>query len=329
MRVLRDYLSAVGAAVASRSGDDLAALLSLDKAGSPLPLAGGVAGSGEALAAACSDAVKAGRLAYFVGEVFPAAGEATRSWNLVLVNHLTGAASVASFDWEGAFTANHEALAQFLPVLQSAPTKWVVPALQTLARDCMTAIRAIERAQLRVGVRDGAPSKRNALVTNLRTAFNYTANHRVSADQLPQSKKWGALAIANMLLATYFRLDRLRQGKFITQAVESPHFPALDEFPRSQAVTYRYYAGVLSAYQDRYASAATMLTAALRGCHSGYSANVRRILRVLVPVSLYATGRVPSPRLLAKYDLETLYGPIVAALKTGDVKLCVMWLYWY
>lgn len=312
---------AVSSAVASRSGDELAALLSLDKAGSPLPIAGALPGSGKDLALACSEAVKADRIAEAVGEVFPAGAEATRGWHLVLVNHLTGAAGVAASDWDKAFTGNHEALKQFLPLLQAAPTKWVVPALHTLARDCMTAIRAIERAQLRMGVRDGAPSKRNALVTDLRSAFNYTALHRVSADQLPQSKKWGALAVANMLLATYFRLDRLRQGKFITQAVEGKGFPALDEFPRSQAVTYRYYAGVLAAYQDRYASAATMLTAALRGCHSGYAANVRRILRVLVPVSLYASGRVPSPRLLAKYDLETLYGPIVAALKTGNVKL--------
>lgn len=35
----------------------------------------------------------------------------------------------------------------------------------------------------------------NALATTLRNAFSYTINHRLPKDQLPLSKKWGALLV--------------------------------------------------------------------------------------------------------------------------------------
>ena len=46
----------------------------------------------------------------------------------------------------------------------------------------------------------------NALATTLRNAFSYTANHRLPKEMLPQSKKWGALFVANVLIRVRRRM---------------------------------------------------------------------------------------------------------------------------
>ena len=82
------------------------------------------------------------------------------------------------------------------------------------------------------------PRSQNALATTLRNAFSATANHRLPRDQLANSKKWGALAVVCALFRMYFKLNQLRQSKFLINAVEGPGFPPLEDFPVAQVRTW-------------------------------------------------------------------------------------------
>jgi nuclear mRNA export protein PCID2/THP1 len=159
-------------------------------------------------------------------------------------------------------------------------------------------------------------------------------NHRLPREQLAASKKWGALGVVTVLFKMYFKLNQLRQCKFLIAAVEGAGFPPLEPpppgapngvgigagftgFPMAQLVTYRYYAGLLALYDEQYARAGACLTYALAHCHGGYAGNRRRILEALVPVRLLL-GQVPSPALLAAHGL-TRYAGIVEGVRTGNV----------
>lgn len=248
---------------------------------------------------------------------------ATDAWHGVVVAQLVGVAAVAAAgdSGEAAFEAAHAALERSLGAVEASPTNWVVPPLHVLVRRAVNAVRALEDTLHARGVREGAPASRNSLVTTLRSAFARTLNHRLPADRLAASKKWGALAVANAIFGLYFRADALRQCKSIQAGIESHGFPPLEGFPRAQVVTFRYYTGVLAACEDDLRRALPALAAALRDCHAGYSANVRRILRVLVPVTMAATGRTPPPELLAAHGLAGAYGGLVAAFRAGDIRL--------
>ena len=61
-------------------------------------------------------------------------------------------------------------------------------------------------------------------------------------------------------------------------------------------VTYRYYSGRLSLFEDQYQAAEDSLESALANCLATTEVgrrNKRKILRYLVPVKLYR-GRLPS-----------------------------------
>ena len=147
------------------------------------------------------------------------------------------------------------------------------------------------------------PAPQSALATTLRNAFANTINHRLPKEQIAASKKWGSLFVVNVLFKMYFKLNQLRQCKFLINAVEGAGFPALEPppagapplgglrpgvgysgFPRAQLVTYRYYTGMLALYDEQYARANACLSYGLQHCHGEYAGNRRRMLAALVPV---------------------------------------------
>ena len=291
---VREWLSACASAVAAEDGASLAAALSRPPA---VPAS--------ASAASVADAVSG---AFAPGD----------AWHGVLCAQLTP--GVAAGGEAPAFEAAHGALTRALDAVQASGDNWLVPALHVLVRRAVASVRALEASLRARGVREGAPQQLNSLVTTLRTAFASTLNHRLPAARLASSKKWGALAIANAIFGIYFRADTLRQCKSIQAGVESAGFPPLAAFPRAQLVTFRYYTGMLAACEDDYGRALAALSAAFVGCHARYAANVRRALRMLVPVALAATGRTPPPALLAAHGLAGAYGDLVAAFRAGDIR---------
>ena len=142
-------------------------------------------------------------------------------------------------------------------------------------------------------------------------------NHRLPRELIAQSKKWGALAVVNVLFRMYFKLNQLRQCKFFIAAVEGPGFPPLEQFPVSQVVTYRYYTGRLAMFDDNFGRANSALTYAAAHCHAGYTSNRRRILEALIPVRM-ALGELPTPALLRTHGLDQ-YAGVTDALREGNV----------
>ena len=105
------------------------------------------------------------------------------------------------------------------------------------------------------------------------------------------SKQAGVLAIVNELFEMYFRLNILRLCKNLIRPVETKKLS--DKGSMAEMVTYRYYIGRLSMFEDQHSSAETHLEYALQHCHKSATKNKKRILKYLIPVKLYR-GRLPT-----------------------------------
>lgn len=133
-----------------------------------------------------------------------------------------------------------------------------------------------------------------------------------------RSKKLAALFIVNELFKVYFKLNTLHLCKNLVRAVMAPTFAKLEEFPMAQRVTYMYYVGRLSVFEEKYKDAEQQLEFALAHCDKGAVKNKRRILQYLVPVKL-GRGHVPSTDLLQKYQLYE-YTDLVGSFKCGSIQ---------
>ncbi|GKY92251.1 hypothetical protein MPSEU_000196300 [Mayamaea pseudoterrestris] len=220
--------------------------------------------------------------------------------------------------------------AAFNQVLPSSPGNTLLPALHAVCRNTK---RIAMQADCSTKSND-QPKLQNA-VTLLQESFSRTFNDRKAlpepdnendAASLPVyssegSKKVGVLVIVNELFSIYFRLNTLRLCKNLVKPVESKGLHVHGSLRSAPMVTYRYYSGRLSLYEDQYAVAETSLECALRNCHAKSEAgmrNKRKILRYLVPVKLYR-GRLPSAALLQKYGLVEFVA-VSEAIRTGNLR---------
>ena len=133
-----------------------------------------------------------------------------------------------------------------------------------------------------------------------------------------KAKKLAALDIVVTLFRVYFALNTLRLCKNLVAAVGSRQFPPFDTFPAAQRVTYMYFTGRLAIFDESYDEADADLSYALAHCPRTAAANRARAAFFLVPVRLLR-GALPSPRLLDACGLADAYGPLVAAVRAGDV----------
>lgn len=71
---------------------------------------------------------------------------------------------------------------------------------------------------------------------------------------LSESRKWGIYGVINLLFKTYFRLNSASLSRNVLKALNAYQgdMPALDSFPLSQQVTFKYYQGVLFFLEENY-----------------------------------------------------------------------------
>ena len=72
---------------------------------------------------------------------------------------------------------------------------------------------------------------------------------------LTKSRKWGIYGLANLLFKTYFKLNSATLSRNILRAIAAAYkgdMPALDKFPKSQRVTFKYYEGVMYFLEENY-----------------------------------------------------------------------------
>lgn len=149
------------------------------------------------------------------------------------------------------------------------------------------------------------------------------------------SRKWATYRIVVLLFRTYFKLKSLPLCRNILRALSAAPLPALDEYPRADRVSFRYYTGVLHFLAQEYPRAHTDLLYAWENCHVGAVKQQEMILRTLLPLQLLLKGRLPrrsgqsqqppgnlpqngqsaSPGLLDRFPrMSALYTPFLTSL---------------
>lgn len=145
----------------------------------------------------------------------------------------------------------------------------------------------------------GDKSRLNQAASLLQDSYSKTSNDRSKIAQASPvgqydftgSKKVGTLGVVNELFCIYFALNTLRLCTNLIKPVEAKKLHM--QGTSSEMVTYRYYAGRLSLFEDNFGSAEQYLEYAFQHCHKDAMGNKRRILRYLIPVKLFR-GRLPS-----------------------------------
>ena len=157
------------------------------------------------------------------------------------------------------------------------------------------------------------------------------------------NKRRSVIPLASLLLRTYLRdgqfflCEKLLRELQTTVDVKED----LKEYPLSDAVEFAYYIGKLAVVRERYQDAKARLTWAFEHCptfeavvasgdaaeiqpgaaggkdYTPVAANLRRILRLLVPVKM-VLGEVPSKNFLKAHTL-LIYWPVCQAVKTGQI----------
>ncbi|KAJ5245981.1 hypothetical protein N7468_000964 [Penicillium chermesinum] len=143
-------------------------------------------------------------------------------------------------------------------------------------------------------------------------------------DRAPRgtSRKWGVYETTNLLFKTYFKINSVSLTKNLLRALEaqSHDIPPLEEFPKSQVVTFEYYVGVIHFLDENYTAAQTHLSRAWALCHRGAAKNRELILTYLIPCHLVTNHTLPSRQLLAPFPrLEAVFRPLSNCIKKGDL----------
>lgn len=148
--------------------------------------------------------------------------------------------------------------------------------------------------------------------------FSKCLNDR-SASQ--QSRRWGTYKVMCMLFKIYFRLGNMHLCVSLTKVLKMQQdFPSLDRFPMAHQVTFRYYQGILDFFDEKYKDAEANLSFAFEHCPKKARKNKYLALVYLIPTRLLR-GSLPEPWLLKRYPpIERVYGPLVNALRIGDLK---------
>ncbi|XP_043807742.1 enhanced ethylene response protein 5 isoform X2 [Manihot esculenta] len=105
----------------------------------------------------------------------------------------------------------------------------------------------------------------------------------------------------------------------VIRSIETARIFDFEEFPKRDKVTYMYYTGRLEVFNENFPAADHKLSYALMHCNPNSEANIRMILKYLIPVKL-SIGILPKDQLLEKYNLVE-YKNVVQALKRGDLRL--------
>lgn len=282
-----------------------------------------------------------------------------------LVEHrLLASAALAARAWQDVFVHLAAALSAFQAMVR-ADGRWVVAALLRLSTDVRVvanqadvAAAAAEReaaaaaagrptsggrggAQPLAGAGGGGgtasdggtdappplpPRSLEAAERVIKKGFTLAINDR---GEVGDTKKWAALGLVNQLFRCYFSLNQLRLCRNLIRAVEAASFLPFEGFPAPHRVTYKYFTGRLSLYEEQYGAAAESLAYALNRLPAPpppsalraadrYAGHRRAVLLYLVPARLLL-GVAPSAALLDRYDLTGTYGGIVRGVTTGDL----------
>jgi hypothetical protein len=187
--------------------------------------------------------------------------------------------------------------AAFNRMFSSSEGNWMVPAMIVVCKTTnKLALAADRRASLKSNTKLNHQANLQKAVPIFQDSYSKTFNDRTEYQPGAPfdnvgSKQAGVLAIVNELFGMYFRLNILRLCKNLIRPVETKKLS--EKGSMADMVTYRYYIGRLSMFEDQHSMAETHLEYALQHCHKSATMNKTRILRYLIPVKIYR-GKLPT-----------------------------------
>ncbi|XVE97995.1 hypothetical protein REPUB_Repub03eG0067200 [Reevesia pubescens] len=177
----------------------------------------------------------------------------------------------------------------FIQEFRNWESAWALEALYVIAYE----IRILaERADTELASNGKSPEKLKEAGSFLMKVFG------VLAGKGP--KRVGALYVTCQLFKIYFKLGTVNLCRSVIRSIETARIFYFEEFPRRDKADHK-------------------LSYALTHCNPLREANIRMILKCLIPVKL-SLGILPKAWLLEKYNLLE-YSNVVQALKRGDLRL--------
>ncbi|CAN0901355.1 Enhanced ethylene response protein 5 [Linum grandiflorum] len=289
-RRITDYLNRFSDAVSYQDGDSLGQLFSVSS-NSPSLLS---------LADALNVFQDANRLIK-QSDKFSQFGEVVAPFFRALQSYRTG-------NLVDAYQAFEKSANAFIQEFRNWESAWALEALYVIAYE----IRVLaERADRDLASNGKSPEKLKGAGSFLMKVFG------VLAGKGP--KRVGALYVTCQLFKVYFKLGTVHLCRSVIRSIETARIFDFEEFPTRDKVTYMYYTGRLEVLNENFPAADQKLSYALTHCSLSKEANIRMILKYLIPVKL-SIGIIPKKQLLEDYNLVE-YTNVVEALKRGDLRL--------
>ncbi|OWM83164.1 hypothetical protein CDL15_Pgr011846 [Punica granatum] len=186
-----------------------------------------------------------------------------------------------------AYNAYEKAANAFIQEFRNWDSAWALEALYVIAYE----IRVLaERADRELASGGKSPEKLKGAGSFLMKVFG------VLAGKGP--KRVGALYVTCQLFKIYFKLGTVHLCRSVIRSIETVR--DFEEFPKRDKADHK-------------------LSYALTHCNPQSEANIRMILKYLIPVKL-SIGILPQDCLLQKYNLVE-YRNVVLALRRGDLRL--------
>ncbi|XP_028090882.1 enhanced ethylene response protein 5-like [Camellia sinensis] len=179
----------------------------------------------------------------------------------------------------------------FIQEFRNWESAWALDALYVIAYEIRVLAERADRELVSMGKN---PEKLKGAGSFLMKAFG------VLAGKGP--KRVGALHVTCQLFKIYFKLGTVHLCRSVIRSIETARIFDFEEFPVRDKVTYMYYTGRLEVFNENFPAADHKLSYALTHCNPHSEANIRMILKYLIPVKLLI-GILPKFSLLEKYYL--------------------------
>ncbi|XP_057968686.1 enhanced ethylene response protein 5 [Malania oleifera] len=196
----------------------------------------------------------------------------------------------------------------FIQEFRNWESAWALEALYVIAYEIRVLAEKADRELASIGK---TPEKLKGAGSFLMKVFGVLAGKG--------TKRVGALYVTCQLFKIYFKLGTVHLCRSVIRSIETARIFDFEEFPVRDKVTYMYYTGRLEVFNENFPAADQKLSYALTHCNTHSEANIRMILKYLIPVKL-SIGILPEKWLLEKYNLIE-YAGVVQALKRGDLRL--------
>ncbi|CAE6413535.1 Protein CSN12 homolog [Rhizoctonia solani AG-1 IB] len=97
-------------------------------------------------------------------------------------------------------------------------------------------------------------------------AFSNCVTDRTSPPS--ESRKWGIYYVVGIVMKCYFKVNRIALSRNIMRAIHAnTDIPPLEQYPRADQVTYKYYVGLINFLNENHQAAEEDLTYAFYHCH--------------------------------------------------------------